>query len=138
MSLEYLRLTPDGEIPQASRRNPFRAVVVIEEPVSTEWQADVSAWLVASGCLYMMAWGLDAGSWDDSVDIANLEVFDYEEIPEQNFVMTTWHDNEPLSEVFVFSKSNAFHSAVDISDTLIVHISLASREKEFVSAYAGA
>jgi hypothetical protein len=66
---------------------PFRAVVVVEEPVSAEWRAVASRWLVDADCLYMMAWGHECSLWDDSVDFANLEVFNFGEVPDRNFVM---------------------------------------------------
>src|SRR5215467_8233133 len=100
MTLKYLHVTPESDLPDISYLRPFRSVVLIEEPINSEWRAKVSAWLVDAGCLYMMAWGNDCSSWDDSVDIANLEQFNYENIPDERFVMTTWRENEPLAEVF--------------------------------------
>lgn len=99
MTINYLQLQPGAEPPDISALKPFRTVVVIEES-SSEWQSLVSAWLVKSGCLYMMAWGKDCSGWDDSDDFANLEEFDSGDGPEDKFVMTTWHENEPLKEVF--------------------------------------
>src|SRR5690606_41052832 len=102
---EYLHLQPEAELPVVFKLQPFKAVLVIEELVSPEWQARVSAWLIESGCLYMMAWGRDCRSWDHSVDFAKMEAFDFQEIPEERFVLTTWHEHEPLSEVFWFLRS---------------------------------
>lgn len=83
----------------------------------------------------MMAWGNECSSWDDSVDIANLEEFNFDEIPEAKFVMTTWHEKVPLKEVFWFAKHNAFHPTVDLENTLILDISSANREKQFLVEY---
>ena len=69
------------------------------------------------------------------MDNANLEEFDYEEIPEEKFVMTTWHENESLKEVFWFAKNNAFHPAVELRNTLILDITTASREEQFLAEY---
>jgi hypothetical protein len=109
--------------------------VVIQEPVNEKWQAQVSTWLVRSGCLYMMAWGNACSSWDDSVDIANLEEFNYEEVPEAKFVLTTWHENESLKEVFWFAKNNSFHPVVEMRNTLILDVSVANHEKEYFAEY---
>ena len=70
--------------------------------VNSEWRQTVSEWLVDQGCLYMMAHGDECSLWDDSVDIANLEAFDwnFDDIPEDKHVTTTWHENESLEEVF--------------------------------------
>ena len=136
--MRYLQLRPDSKPPNISNFCPFRTVVVIEEAITPEWQSQVSSWLVASGCLYMMAWGKNCSSWDDSVDFANLEAFNYEDIPEDKFVVTTWHENEPLKEVYWFSKNNAFHPTVEIHNTLILHVSRSNKEKKLFAAYASA
>src|SRR5689334_494931 len=112
--MQYLQLKPESDLPNVSPLAPFRCVVIIEEIVTPEWQAKVSSWLVKSGCLYMMAWGKECGTWDDSVDYANLERFNHGDIPDENFVMTTWHADETLIEVFWFSKHSAFHPSVEI------------------------
>ena len=85
--------------------------------------------------MYMMAWGKDCSSWDDSVDLANLKDFNFEEIPDEKFVMTTWHNNEPLEEVFWFSKRSAFHPNIEMQDTLIIHISDQNNEQGLLTRY---
>lgn len=133
--MKYLLLIPDTEPPDIQELKPFRAVVIIEEAVTSEWQGKISDWLVASGCLYMMAWGIDCSSWDDSVDYSNLEEWNYGDIPDDKFVRTTWHENEPLDEVFWFSKHAAIHSHVTIENTILAHISSSSKEAEFLDKY---
>jgi len=137
MGMRYLQLQPETSLPDISGLSPFRSVVIVEASVTPEWQAEVSKWLVKSGCLYMMAWGKECSSWDDSVDFANLEEFNYGEIPEDKFVMTTWHENEPLNEVFFFSKENGIHPTVDLKNTLLLHISNSNKENEYLNEYAG-
>lgn len=85
-----------------------------------------------------MAWGVDGSSWDDCVDMANIEQFDFKDIPSESFVMTTWHENETLSEVFWFAKQCAFHPAVDLQHTLLLHIATDSRETEILREYSDA
>lgn len=134
----YIHLEPGGAPPELSVLSPFRAVVVIDAEVSTTWQALVSAWLVRSGCLYLMAWGDGCSYWDDSVDMANIEQFDYADIPEASFVMTTWHDNEPLAEALRFCKDHALHSRVELHHTGLLHIATRSAQEEMLRAYADA
>ena len=86
----------------------------------------------------MMAWGVNSSSWDDSVDMANLEQFDFGEIPNDKFVMTTWHTDVQLSEVFWYCKNNAFHPSVELKDVVLVHVSENEGESDFISAYAQA
>lgn len=134
----YVLLPPETAPPEISAFNPFRAIVIIEQPVSIDWQARISDWLVRSGCLYMMAWGENCSAWDDSVDNANAALFDFGEIPEDSDAMTTWHKDDSLDEVFWFAKHCAFHPTVDLQTTLLIHISTISKEPEFVQAFAAA
>jgi hypothetical protein len=138
MSIKYLQLKPGSNPPNITSLSPFQAVVVIEEESSASWQEHISNWLVSSGCLYLMAWGLNCSSWDDSVDIANLQAHNFGDIPEDKFVMTTWHEDEPVSEAFWYSKNNAMHPTVDIENVLILHIASKGNESELLSAYASA
>ncbi len=73
-----------------------------------------------------------------SVDEANIEAFDYEEIPESEFVMTTWHEDEELTDVFWYSKHNAHHSCQELRNTVILHISKEDKRKQFEELYANA
>lgn len=133
--VSYLHLPP-GQTPPDLGINPFRAVVAIDAPVTDEWRDIISTWLVRSGCLYMMAWGLDCSSWDDSVDKANLAAFDYsDDIPDDKFVMTTWHGNVPLSEAFWFAAYAAHHPDVELTRTLIVDISHGNRRRQLLAEY---
>ena len=132
--ISYLHLQP-GSLPPEMTRAPSRFVVIVDGEVTPEWKKLVSDWIVASGCLYMMAWGCDCSSWDDSVDWANMDKFGESPIPDDEFVFTTWHEDEPLSEVFWFSKSLAYHDSVDIVQTVILDISAASRKDELLSLY---
>lgn len=106
---------------------PFKAVVIVEEEVSPAWRDLVSERLVSAGCLYMMAWGHECSSWKLSVDIANLEVFEYKDIPEDQFVMTTSHTDEPIEEAFWYAQNLAFHSVVELNHTIILDISPVER-----------
>jgi hypothetical protein len=133
-SAQYLWL-PSGAAPPDLPIGPFRAVIVIEEPVEPDWRNRVSEWLVKSGCLYMVAWGHECSAWDDSVDWANLDEFGFGEIPEERFVLTSWHEKETLAEAFWFAANCAFHSTVDLPITLIIHVSELPGEAEMLELY---
>jgi hypothetical protein len=130
----YVQLPAGAEPPTLDPR-PCRVVVIIEQDVSPEWQAQISKWIVTVGCLFMMAWGKDCASWDYSVDIANLEDHEWGNIPNSRFVMTTWHDSEPLEEVFWFCRFAAHHSEVELPTVMIVHIAETARCEEILEAY---
>ena len=120
-SVEYVHLPAGGPLP-ALEKTPRRVLVLIEQDVEADWQNAVSEWIVNSGCLYMMAWGRECSSWDDTVDIANLEQFDYDAIPDGHEVMTTWHTNDTLEDVFFFCLSCAEHSITALPTVTILHI----------------
>ena len=135
MTIQYIQLYTDSKLPDILELKPFRSVLIIEDLVAEEWQLKESDWLVASGCLYMMAWGKNCSSWDGSVDLASLKEFSNEEIPDDKLVMTTWHENEPLKDVYFFSKHSATHPEVKIDNTLLLHISRGNKEKDFLIDY---
>jgi hypothetical protein len=131
----YLHLIPESGLPEISAA-PTKCIVVVEAVVSYQWQKHVCEWMLASGCLYMMGWGHDCNAWDDAMDWANIDKYDGHEIPENQFIVTTWHDGESLEEVFWFSKSVAEHTCVELVRTIILHISAADRKDELLELYA--
>ena len=135
---EYVHIADDQPLPDIGHLKPYKAVVVIEEVVSPERQKAISRWLVDTGCLYMMAWGPGCSGWDDSVDLANLEDYDYKEVPDDDFVMTTWHEDERLEEVFWFSKNNAYHPTKELENAVIVHLGGADKNAELKQVYSNA
>lgn len=139
-NMRYLRLLPNSELPPYEGVRPFGAIVAIETEVTGEWQRKVSKWLVDSGCLFMLAGGLDCSSWDDSVDYANLEAFDYGDIPDERSVMTTWHENQSLSDVMNFAKHNMrpMSEKVELKETVLLHISPTDKRQQFEGLYAAA
>jgi len=132
----YLRLTQGNSLPKLLGFSPFKAVIIVEDDVKSDWQSSVSQWIANAGCRYMLAWGKGCSSWDTSVDIANLEQFDYGDIPEDEFIMTTWHENESLEEVLWFAKTTAHHPTLELHNVLFLHIGTTDREAEISSLYA--
>ena len=80
--MRYARVTEKEPLPNITGSGPYKAIVVLDEATSGEWRCRVSRWLVESGCLYMMAWGVECSDWDTSVDEANLEAHDYNDVPD--------------------------------------------------------
>jgi hypothetical protein len=134
----YLHLQPGATLPNIGHLAPFRAVVIIESEASAEWRSDVSNWLVHSGCLDMMAWGKDCSLWDDSVDTANIGHFPFKEVPEDRFVVTTWHDSDPLDEVFYYCKHLAIHPAVELPQSILLHVAHNECAAQLLQAYTRA
>lgn len=135
MKIDYLRLKSGDPMPKRVFPQRHKTLLIIEDAVDREWQHALSSWIAMSGCLYFLAWGEGCSSWDDSVDIALLEIYDFGDIPEDNLIMTTWHDDEPLEEVFWFAKYLARHSTGELEDILFLHIGAEDRKAEFVKLY---
>lgn len=121
--MDYIRLETGAQLPDINRLNPFKSVVLVEEPVTAQWQEQVSNWLVSSGCRYLMASGIDADTWDDAIDLANMRQFNYAEIPAEDQIITTWHGAENIEDVLFFAKHSAWHPEVKIENLVLLHIS---------------
>jgi hypothetical protein len=134
VDIQYLHLRPD-QSPPSLAHVPFRAVIVAELSASPAWRERITEWLVASGCLYALAWGVDCEAWHDDVDHANLTEFDYGDIPDDRFVMTTWHSKQSLSDTFWDAGQCAFHPTVELERTIIVHVSDEPREAEILQTF---
>lgn len=135
MGLQYLHLPPDKPPPNLTSP-PFRAVIVAEVKVSQDWRNRICEWLLKSGCLYVVAWGLECEVWHDTVDETNLETFDFGNIPDDKFLMTTWHTDEPLSEALWFAGQCASHPDVELDETVIIHIAAEAREAGMLESYS--
>ena len=119
----YLWLSPGIPLPQLPFERPFRAMVVSELHPGPARQTSICEWLAESGCRYMMAWGTEASSWDDSMDWVALERTGYAvDVASDDFIVTTWHRDEPLSDVFDFASRLAKHPTLNLEDLLVLHL----------------
>ena len=135
VKVSYFHLPPGGPLEWATPASPFKCIILIESTVALPWQAELSDFLIASGCRYAMAWGRDCSLWDDSIDYASLLRHDFKEVSEVEHVMTTWHDDESMDEVFQFSAFDARHPVLELTETLIVDITDIERRDEILSRY---
>jgi hypothetical protein len=119
-------------------RGLFRCVLVAQTETARDWHSTLCEWLFISGCRYLVAWGDQCEEWHDTMDAVNIAAFPGGEIPDDKFVMTTWHDAEPMREAFWFSRSLATHPHVKLGETLLLHIAPTSAEAHMLSAYADA
>ncbi len=136
-TVEYRRILPGTELPDLQQGKPFRAVIVLASDYKVEWQNAVSNWLIASGCRYAMAWGLHCERFHDSVDRANVDKFPGCEIPNDHFVMTTWHVSETLESVFWFAQFSAVTTfdVRPLRHTVIIDVSTVDRSQEMFDLY---
>ena len=132
----YVQVTPGQDLPALPVQAAFRAVIVADAAVSAEHQSSVCDWLVGAGCLYAMSWGINASAWDDAMDMANLACFGFGDVPPQAFVMTTWHDEESLSEVFDFAIRCANHPVEPLDELIVVHVAEQPAEERLQQAFS--
>lgn len=109
--------------------------MIAELATSQSWRNEIASWLVRSGCLYFIAWGLECEAWHDTVDWTVLEEFNFGNIPDDKFVMTTWHENEPLTEALWFAGHSASHPDIELHETVIVHIALEEQRAATLQRY---
>ena len=133
--LRYLHLASGDDLPALAGIDTCKVILVADTDSHQPWQWEVCRWLVAAGARYVMAWGLECEAWHDAIDDAFLEASDYEDVPDEQRVMTTSHEDEDLADVFWFAKNRAHHPALELNTTLILHIADAARRDELESAY---
>jgi hypothetical protein len=136
-ALQYLHLSPDSALPELAGGKPFKAVIVAEADVLETVLWDVSRWLIASGCLYALAWGKDCAAWHEALDDAFLEATNYEDVPAERALISTWHEDDDLDEVFWFARHRAAHAA-DLKQTLILHIADTPRREALEAQFRAA
>ena len=133
----YIRIEPDADVTELTHPNPFKAIVALETGSSRKWQEVVSQQLVGAGCRYVMAWGKECEKFHDIVDTTSLERHNYD-VPVDAFIMTTWHSDETLENVFWYAQfcADFSYDEVELRDALLVHISRIDREAEYLELYA--
>jgi len=136
-TVAYLHLPAEGPL-SALSLPAFKAILVADCPVSESWRERAAEWLVRGGCLYFITWGEACEAWHDAVDVANSHDFEGQTIPDDKFVMTTWHENEPLKEAMWFAAHNADHPTVALVATLIIHVASDERRDELLGIYYAA
>jgi hypothetical protein len=71
-----------------------------DEGVDSPTRSRLSQSIVRSGCRYALCVGPTGSLWDDSIDhVGILGELEGERAP---FVMTTWHDSEPLEDTLEY------------------------------------
>ena len=123
----YLHVTA-GTLPQFPKLLMRHSVLIIQEmEVSDEFRSEVSRLLAETNCVWMMAWGLGCSEWDDSVDWANIVKYTPGPIPEESFIVTTWHENETLKETMEFGIGLTDHMGETIETILVLDINATER-----------
>jgi hypothetical protein len=99
MNLKYLQLPRPFRFVSPFEGNEFVALVYVDDKhISPEEQEQLSDQIVTAGCRYAVCAGHLCSSWDNSIDMADLRRNNME-INEKTFVMTSWHEDEPVEDI---------------------------------------
>lgn len=81
----------------------FALLLVIADPtIINDDQVALSKEIVRQGCRFAVCTGHHCSKWDDSIDFAYLATSPDFSPSDEHFVMTTWHEDEPLEDVIAF------------------------------------
>ena len=135
--LTYQHVPFDTDVSIPSNMGKYKCLLLIERPVEDAFRQDVSRMLIKSGCIYAMAWGMGCSLWDDSVDYANIEEFSNGIIPDAQFVVTTWHEEDTLEEMLEYAKIVAVNSYANepLHNLLVLDFIKENRAATIESAY---
>ncbi len=117
---------------------PYLLLLVAELGVEPEWRNELADHLIATGCFYFCACGVDCSIWHDCVDVAVLEKFDFKGVPNEEFVMTTCHENEPLEEAMWFAHHGAGHPFAVFERCHILHLAHNAEQQRMLARYEAA
>jgi|GEM_PF-2229936 len=98
----------------------YAVLVVIASPsVSTKWRDQIISDIVNSSCRYALTFGHGCELWHDVFD--ETIVGDGTEEPSR-FIMTTWHDAEPIEDVVDFLCLNTSYDDFESERLAIVFV----------------
>jgi hypothetical protein len=137
-ALRYIHLTPESDLPLLEGLQHFKAVLVVEAEVAEMTMWEISRALVESGCMYALAWGDQCDAWREAIEDASLEATDYADVPDEQLLISTSHEDEELEEAFWFARHRAVHPAHELRDTLILHIAATPRREELETLFRDA
>lgn len=97
----------------------YALLLVIASPWVSEVQRDrITSDIVSSPCQYALTFGHDCKVWHDVID----ETCVGGGAPEDRFLMTTWHDDEPIEDVIHFLWWNTFYEDFESERLAVVII----------------
>jgi len=89
----------DGGTFAAPFEEDYALLLVISPDSNANGRRDqIASDIARSSCQYALTFGRECEEWHDAIDWACLD----EGMPEGRFLMTTWHDDEPIEDVIDF------------------------------------
>jgi hypothetical protein len=95
-------------------------LVAFDESITADEQSGLSDEFVKRGCRYAVCAGSDCSSWSDSIDMGYLATDPGHGPLDERFVMTSWHDDEPLEAVAEFFVQNTSFDRFEARRFLVV------------------
>ena len=93
-------------------------LVISTGSITKEQRERIASDVVTSRCQYALTYGNDCQAWHDAIDLAGVDAGG----PEDRFLMTTWHDDEPIEDVVDFLWWNTSYDCFEAVRLAIVHI----------------
>ena len=105
-SLHILSIPSAAELPSFEVESEYFGVLLVWDSIgkSKDELVAVGKKLIDQGAVYICCWGPGCEYVHDAIDHADLE----NDRPGTSVLMTTWHDDEPLSEALWFFLNTAF------------------------------
>ena len=98
-NVSILTLQKPFETSTIEVNSPFACLIYSnQQNVTRDEMSSVANLLINSGCRYAVCAGLNCLDWHDSIDITDT----IHDPTLQNFIMSTWHENESVEDVVWF------------------------------------
>lgn len=118
----FHELSRPFRLPEAFAGRPYVCALFVNDPaVTAAERAILSADLVRTGCRSALCAGHDGSLWDDAIDVAHLESVNHQ-VTDENLVMTTWHDDEPLADVVFHALFQTHDQPHEFRDRLFLSV----------------
>ena len=109
-------------------------LVINRTDISRDEQIQLSDKIVGTRCRYAVCFGYECSSWDDSIDMAHIETHPDFDPPDEEFVMTTWHENEEIEDVVEYFRWNTVFDEFVPKNFLVLFFGSSSELKTRVFA----
>ena len=88
---------------------PFVGLLYANDSVTSDEMKAIAEWLITSGCRYAVCAGVNCSEWHDAIDMVSV----VSDLPEERFIMTSWHTDESMGDVIWF-----WLNCTDYDDTM--------------------
>ena len=97
--ISIVMLPDDADSLISPFEDDYAILLVITSPLVSVGQRDrITSDIISSRCQYALTFGHDCEVWHDLID----EICVGDGAPKDRFLMTTWHDDEPIEDVIDF------------------------------------